>query len=106
VVEQHLVDKEDLVAVARDSDGRTYEVRWSRQRKARVVLRILGGEPIDRVAQTTGVAVSTLAEWHDRFVRGGTANLRGTTSGSVAPPVAGRRCPAEHSAAGEKGQLW
>lgn len=60
-----------------DATGRPVEVRWSRQRKARLVLALLAGDSAERLSEERGVSVSRLLSWRDAFVTGGTDALRG-----------------------------
>lgn len=51
--------------------------RWSSQKKAEVVLRLLRGEPIDGVSRECAVTVETLNRWREDFVSAGIAGLKG-----------------------------
>lgn len=50
--------------------------RWSTGRKTEVVLRLLRGEDIDGLSRELGVTAAKIAEWRDRFLDGGQANLK------------------------------
>jgi transposase-like protein len=50
--------------------------RWTSQRKADVVLRLLRGEELDAVSRELGVKTSTLAQWRDEFLASGQAGLK------------------------------
>ncbi len=43
--------------------------RWSSQRKSTVVLRILRGEPIDKISREVAVPISVLEQWRDQGVQ-------------------------------------
>jgi transposase-like protein len=58
-------------------DGRYREVRWSRQRKAQLVLRALTGESVELLAAEHDVALSRLLQWRETFVAAGTEALKG-----------------------------
>jgi transposase len=53
--------------------------RWSAQKKAEVVLRLLRGESIDGVSRECAVTVETLNRWREDFVAAGVAGLKGKT---------------------------
>jgi transposase-like protein len=53
--------------------------RWSAQKKADVVLRLLRGETIDAVSRECAVTVETLNRWREDFVAAGVAGLKGKT---------------------------
>ena len=53
--------------------------RWSAQKKADVVLRLLRGESIDAVSRECAVTVETLTRWREDFVTAGIAGLKGKT---------------------------
>jgi transposase-like protein len=53
--------------------------RWSAQKKAEVVLRLLRGETIDAVSRESAVTVETLTRWREDFVAAGIAGLKGKT---------------------------
>ena len=40
--------------------------RWSKKRKAEVVIRILRGEPLDGLSRELGVEIYRLEEWRDK----------------------------------------
>lgn len=40
--------------------------RWSKKRKAEVVIRILRGEPLDSLSRELGVEIYRLEEWRDK----------------------------------------
>jgi len=66
------------------SDTAGKERRFSAQRKAEVVLRLVRGEPLDALARELGVTAATIAEWRDRFFAAGQAGLKGR-DGSASP---------------------
>lgn len=53
--------------------------RWSAQKKADVVMRLLRGESIDAVSRESAVTVETLTRWREDFVAAGIAGLKGKT---------------------------
>ena len=50
--------------------------RWSAKQKREVVLRLLRGEPIQGVAEETGVPAHQLKRWRLQFLEAGRAGLR------------------------------
>lgn len=50
--------------------------RWSAQRKADLVLRLLRGEALDAVARDSQVPAHELKEWRRVFLDGGTQGLK------------------------------
>ena len=50
--------------------------RWSAQRKADLVLRLLRGEALDAVARDSQVPAHELEEWRRVFLDGGTQGLK------------------------------
>jgi hypothetical protein len=44
--------------------------RWSKKRKAEVVIRILRGEPLDALSRELGVEIWRLEEWRDKALAG------------------------------------
>lgn len=44
--------------------------RWSAGRKARVVLRLLGGETADDLSRELGVEISTIETWREQGIHG------------------------------------
>ena len=57
--------------------------RWSVERKAEVVLRLLRGESLDAVSRETGVPAAQLSEWRDAFIATGKAGLKSRTKDPV-----------------------
>lgn len=57
--------------------------RWSSQKKAELVLRLLRGDSVDSVSREHSVAVETLTRWRDDFIEAGIAGLKGRTLESV-----------------------
>ena len=55
------------------------QARWSAQKKAELVLRLLRGESIDAVSRKCAVTVESLNRWREDFVAGGVAGLKGKT---------------------------
>jgi transposase len=45
--------------------------RWSANKKMDVVMRLLRGEPLDRVSREVGIEAHPLAAWRDDFIAGG-----------------------------------
>jgi transposase len=52
------------------------EVRWSARRKEEVVLRLLRGEGLDRLARETGQAAGTISSWREDFLAAGREGLK------------------------------
>ena len=50
--------------------------RWSSQRKAEVVLRVLRGEDLDALSRELKVKTSRIAEWRDQFLAAGQSGLK------------------------------
>lgn len=44
--------------------------RWSKKRKAEVVIRILRGEPLDALSRELGVEIWRLEQWRDKALAG------------------------------------
>ncbi len=66
------------MAVMTESDAdRRREMRWSANKKADVVLRLLRGEPLDEVSRAVGVEAHRLAAWRDEFLAAGKEGLKG-----------------------------
>lgn len=63
--------------IVRDAGGRSVEVRWSRQRKAGLVMALLAGDSPERLSAEHDVSISRLLRWRDAFVVGGTEALKG-----------------------------
>ncbi|HWT77179.1 MAG TPA: helix-turn-helix domain-containing protein [Candidatus Methylomirabilis sp.] len=57
--------------------------RWSSQKKADVVLRLLRGESMDTVSRECEVTVELLSRWREDFIAGGIAGLKGKTLAEV-----------------------
>lgn len=55
------------------------QARWSAQKKAELVLRLLRGESIDAVSRECAVTVESLNRWREDFVAAGVAGLKGKT---------------------------
>jgi transposase-like protein len=53
--------------------------RWSAQKKAEVVLRLLRGESIDALSRECVVSVEALSRWREDFIAAGMAGLKGKT---------------------------
>ena len=58
------------------SEPRPERGRFSSQRKAEAVLRLLHGEELDALSRKLGVTAATLAQWRERFLAGGQASLK------------------------------
>ena len=50
--------------------------RWSARRKREVVLRLLGGEPLESVSREVGVEIYRLEQWRDKALAGMQEGLR------------------------------
>jgi hypothetical protein len=48
----------------------TPPLRWRAKRKAEVVLRLLRGEPLDKISRETAVPVPRLEEWRTQALAG------------------------------------
>ena len=59
-----------------DEDFRA-KPRWSANKKMDVVMRLLRGEPLDRVSREVGIEAHRLAAWRDDFLEGGKDALKG-----------------------------
>jgi hypothetical protein len=46
------------------------ELRWRAKRKAEVVLRLLQGEPLDKISRETAVPIPRLEEWRAQALAG------------------------------------
>lgn len=57
--------------------------RFTAERKAEAVLRLIRGETLDAVSRDLGVTASKLAQWRDNFVLGGKLNLRSRREDAV-----------------------
>ncbi len=90
------------MAVMTESDaGQRRETRWSANKKADVVLRLLRGEPLDEVSRQVGVEVHRLAAWRDEFLATGKQGAEGSAGDR------GRgECRAASAAAGGRTQGW
>ena len=53
--------------------------RWSSQKKADVVLRLLRGESMDAVSRECVGTVELLSRWRDDFIAAGIAGMKGKT---------------------------
>ena len=56
--------------------GRGGKGRFSSQRKAEAVLRLLRGEELDALSRELGVMAATLAGWKEAFLAAGQAGLK------------------------------
>lgn len=50
--------------------------RWSAKRKVSVILELLRGADLESTSRKHRVTLATLAEWRDRFLAGGEAELK------------------------------
>ncbi len=50
--------------------------RWSEQRKADLILRLLRGESLDSVSRESQVPAHELESWQRTFLEGGTRGLK------------------------------
>ena len=50
--------------------------RFSAQRKAQAVIRLLGGEDLETLSRQLGVTAATLSQWREEFLAAGTAALK------------------------------
>ena len=51
-------------------------LRWTAERKAEVVMRLLRGEDLDTVSRESKVNAARLSEWREEFLAGGVAALK------------------------------
>lgn len=58
---------------ARERDDRG---RFSTQRKADAVVRLIRGESLDTLSRELGVTAATLSHWHESFLASGRAGLK------------------------------
>src|SRR5262245_6643572 len=68
--------KKPLARPATDAAGLREPGRFSARRKTETILRMLRGEPLDRLARELGVTAATLAHWREQFLAGGQAALK------------------------------
>lgn len=52
------------------------ETRWSARRKEEVVLRLLRGESLDRLARETGQPAGRISAWREEFLAAGREGLK------------------------------
>jgi transposase-like protein len=50
--------------------------RFSAQRKAQAVIRLLGGENLETLSRQLGITAATLSQWREDFLTAGTAALK------------------------------
>ena len=50
--------------------------RFSAQRKAQAVIRLLGGEDLESLSRQLGVTAAPLSQWREEFLAAGTAALK------------------------------
>ena len=50
--------------------------RWSSKRKVEIVLRLLGGEPLDVLSRELSVSTQRLSQWRSEFLSGGQSALK------------------------------
>lgn len=50
--------------------------RWSAQRKSAAVLRLIKGEPLDRVSRELAIPISKLEQWRDQALQGMVDSLK------------------------------
>ena len=80
--------------------------RWSTQRKAEVVLRLLRGENIGEVSREIRVAPPELERWRRVFLGGGQQGLKVPPAGDGVRVVAGRACERVRVAGTNAAGLW
>src|SRR5512135_2866485 len=74
--------------------------RFSANRKAEAILRLLRGEDLEAVSRELGVTAATLSSWRDAFLDGGKAALLPRGGGAASPLCLPRHRPALRDAAG------
>ena len=57
--------------------------RWSANKKADAVLRLLRGEPLDELSRELGVEAHRLAAWRAEFLEHGKQGLRAVPIGPI-----------------------
>jgi transposase-like protein len=64
--------------MARKKNGQAKQDRgrFSARRKTEAVLRLLQGEELDVLSRELGVTAATLSAWRERFIEGGTSNMK------------------------------
>jgi transposase len=77
-----------------DEDFRS-KPRWSANKKTDVVMRLLRGEPLDKVSREVGIEAHRLAAWRDDFVAGGKEALKSRLGHGEASEEERRRRDAE-----------
>lgn len=70
--------------MAKKAPARSRPKRWSVDKKAEVVMRLLRGESLDALARETGQPAARLSEWRDAFIATGKAALKARTHDPVA----------------------
>ena len=55
--------------------------RFSAQRKAQAVIRLVGGQDLETLSRQLGVTAATLSQWREQFLAAGTAALKSHTNG-------------------------
>lgn len=50
--------------------------RFSAQRKAQAVIRLLGGEDLESLSRQLGVTAAPLSQWREEFLAAGTSGLK------------------------------
>ena len=71
--------------------------RWNARRKQEVVMRLMRGEPVDKVSREVGIEIYRLEEWRSRALAGMENALRerGNNDPVVAELRAAQRCIGE-----------
>lgn len=57
--------------------------RWSKKKKADVVLELLRGGSLDELSRTHHISASLLSEWRDQFIASGMAGFQHKTADDV-----------------------
>jgi transposase-like protein len=61
--------------------------RWSAGKKMDAVLRLLRGEPLERLSRELGVEAHRLAAWRDDFLESGKQGLKGERPVAMPPEL-------------------
>ena len=72
---------------SRNSGLETPPLRWRAKRKAEVVLRLLRGEPLDKISRETAVPIPRLEEWRTQALAGMEQALQARKNETGVSPV-------------------
>ncbi len=57
--------------------------RWSKKKKAKIVLELLRGGTLDELSRRYQVTASQLSQWRDRFIESGMAGFQNKTADDI-----------------------